>query len=68
MANWTPIHTARDRQEAEMVRGRLEAEGIPVLIMDQRSSVYPTMGSIEVLVGRDDVLKAIHVLGKVASA
>ncbi|HRF80547.1 MAG TPA: DUF2007 domain-containing protein [Flavobacteriales bacterium] len=62
MANWTPIHTARDRHEAEVLRGRLEAHDIPAVVMDQRSSVYPSMGAIQVLVDRDDVLRAIHLI------
>jgi hypothetical protein len=62
MANWTPIHTARDRHEAEMLRGRLEANDIPAMVLDQRSSVYPSMGSIEVMVDRDDVLRAIRLI------
>jgi hypothetical protein len=64
MANWTPIHTARDRHEAEVLRGRLEANDIPALVMDQRSSVYPSMGAIQVLVDRDDVLRAIHLISQ----
>ncbi len=56
------IHSARDRQEAELVRGRLEANDIPALVTDQRSSVYPTMGVIEVHVDRDHVLRALHLL------
>lgn len=62
MANWTPIHTARDKQDAEILRGRLEANGIPAVVFDKRSSVYPSMGSIEVMVDRDDVLRAIHLI------
>jgi len=68
MANWTLILTARDRQEAELVRGRLEANDIPALVMDQRPSMYPSMGSIEVHVDRDHVLRALHLLGNEASA
>ncbi len=64
MAHWTPIHTARDRHEAEVLRGRLEANDIPALVMDQRSSVYPSMGAIQVLVDRDDVLRAIHLISQ----
>ncbi len=62
MADWTLILQARDRQEAEMVRGRLEANDIPAVVMDQRSSVYPMMGNIEVLVERDHVIRALRVL------
>ncbi|HQV74652.1 MAG: DUF2007 domain-containing protein [Flavobacteriales bacterium] len=63
MANWTLIHTARDRQEAELLRGMLESNDIHAIITDQRSSVYPMMGNIELLVDRDDVLRALHVMG-----
>lgn len=62
MANWTLIHTARDRQEAELLRGLLESNDIQAIITDQRSSVYPMMGNIELLVDRDDVLRALHVM------
>jgi hypothetical protein len=62
MAHWTPIHTARDRHEAELVKGLLEANNIDAMIMDQRSSVYPMMGVIEVHVDRDAVLRALHLI------
>lgn len=62
MTNWTLIHSARDRQEAEMLRGRLEANDIPVVLMDQQSSVYPMMGCTELHVDRDHVLRALHLL------
>lgn len=68
MANWTLIHTAHDRHEAEMLRGRLEANDINAVIMDQRSSVYPSMGAIQVLVDRDDVMRALHVMAQNAEA
>jgi len=64
MANWTLIHSARDRQEAELLRGWLEANDIPAVVMDQRSSVYPSMGVIEVLVDRDNVMRALHLMAK----
>ncbi len=62
MASWTMLLQARDRQEAELVRGRLEAHDIAVMVMDQRSSVYPMMGTIELHVDRDDVMRALHLL------
>ena len=64
MAHWTPIHTARDRHEAELVKGLLEANDIEAVIMDQRSSIYPMMGSIEVQVDRDEVMRALHLISK----
>ncbi len=51
-----------------MLRGRLEANDIPVVIMEQVSSVYPMMGSIDIHVDRDNVMRALHVLSNEAQA
>lgn len=51
-----------------MLRGRLEANDIPVVLMDQVSSIYPMMGSIDIHVDRDNVLRALHVLSNEAQA
>lgn len=64
MGNWTLVYSSVSQHEAELVRGQLEANDIPAVIMDQRSSVYPSMGSIAVLVERDDVMRALHLISK----
>lgn len=64
MATWTLIHTARDRHEAELVRGLLECHDIEVMIMDGRSSVHPFIGATQVLVDRDDVIRAVHLMAR----
>jgi hypothetical protein len=62
MVYWTPIHTALDRDEAELVKGLLGANDIDAIIFDQRSSIYPMMGRIEVQVDRDEVMHAMHAI------
>lgn len=62
MGDWTLVYSASTPHEAELVRGRLEVHDIPTVLMDQRPSIYPSMGTIDVLVGRNDVLRALHVL------
>lgn len=64
MGNWTLVYSAVSQHDAELVRGQLEAHDITAVIMDQRSSVYPSMGAIEVLVDRDDVMRALHLISK----
>ncbi len=60
---WTVVLTAAQRPEAELIVGRLRAEGIPAVLLDQGSSAYPSMlGQVSVLVDRTWVLKALHLL------
>ncbi len=68
MGNWTLVYSAVSHHEAELVRGHLEANDINAVVMDQRSSVYPSMGTIQVLVDRDDVLRALHLINKRSDA
>lgn len=64
MGNWTLVFSAVSHHEAELVRGRLEANDINAVIMDQRPSMYPSMGMTQVLVDRDDVMRALHVINQ----
>lgn len=64
MGNWTLVYSANSLHDAELVRGKLEAHDITAVIIDQRSSVYPTMGSIEVVVDRDDAVRALHLIAQ----
>lgn len=59
---WTVVHAAAHRSEAELVLGRLEAEGIPAVLLDRSPSAYPMMGEVCVLVDRTRVLEALHLL------
>lgn len=59
---WTVVHVAAQRSEAELVLGRLEAEGIPAVLLDRSPSAYPMMGEVCVLVDRTRVLEALHLL------
>lgn len=59
---WTVVFAATLRAEAELVLGRLEAEGIPAVLLDRSPSAYPMMGEVCVLVDRERVLEALHLL------
>jgi len=53
--NWIPVYVAANRLEAEVVRGRLESEGIPAMLRGEAlGSVYGfthgPLAQVEVLV------------------
>jgi hypothetical protein len=60
--SWVPILTSADRAEAELVRGLLEAEDIPAVVEDQRSTVYPWLGEVRVCVQPADVVRALYLV------
>lgn len=64
MGNWTHILSTGSRHEAELVRGLLEVHGIPVVLMDQRSTPYPPIGESQIYVDRDNVVRALYIVRK----
>lgn len=64
MDNWTLVFRAGSQQEAEIVRGLLEAHDIRAVVMGEGSSAYPPLGDTAVYVGRDDVLRALYLVRK----
>jgi hypothetical protein len=64
MADWTHVFSSTSPQEAELVRGLLEANGIQAVVLDRRPSPYPQLGETEVYVVRDDVMRALYLVRK----
>lgn len=64
MGVWKVAFTTLSSQEAEVVRGMLESNGITVVIMNGNSSPYPQMGEIELHVAQDDVVRAMYLARK----
>ncbi|HOZ41861.1 MAG TPA: DUF2007 domain-containing protein [Flavobacteriales bacterium] len=62
MGDWALVVSTPSRSEAELIRGRLEEHDIRSVIMDQRSSAYPTFGEVGVYVEREDVLRALYLV------
>jgi hypothetical protein len=58
MENRTLIFSTSLQHEAQIIRDRLEAEGIHALILNQQDSMYKAFGQIEVYVQNQDVEKA----------
>ena len=62
MGDWALVVSTPSRSEAELIRGRLEEHDIQAVIMDQRSSAYPTYGEVAVYVACADVLRALYLV------
>lgn len=67
MKKFITLHTFYNPVEAEIVRARLESEGIRAFIIDQNmnyTQIPVMMGGVRLQVERDDVLKAKQILEK----
>lgn len=58
MENRTMVYTTTMLHSAQIVKDRLEAEGISALILNQQDSMYKAFGQIEVYVQLEDEEKA----------
>lgn len=65
---WTVVYRAGSRHEAELVRGRLEEEDIPTVVMDQGSYAYPQLSEVLVLVSKADVMRALYLVRQAPEA
>lgn len=62
--DWTEVYSTTDPHEAELLRGMLEAQDVKAFAMDHRSSAYPNLGEVKVMVPREQVVRAIHLVKK----
>ena len=49
---------------ANLIKGSLEAEGIPVLLLNQQDSAYTVFGTVELYVKPEDVIRAKFIIDK----
>lgn len=52
------VFSTTQQHEAQIIKDRLEAEGISALILNQQDSMYKVFGQIEVYVQTEDEEKA----------
>lgn len=67
MAKFITLHTFHNPIEAEIVRAKLENEGIKAFLLDQNltySQIPMNLGGIRLQVERDSFLKAKQILEK----
>ncbi len=61
---WRKIYTTTLRQKAEIVKGALENEEIPAVILDKKDSSYQVFGEIELYVNPDHAEEAERIILK----
>lgn len=67
MAKFITLHTFYNPFEAEVVRGKLENEGIKAFLLDQNltyAQIPVNLGGVRLQVERDSYLKAKQILEK----
>lgn len=60
-SNWHLIYTTLSLPQASIIKGMLEENGVPVMIVNKQSSSYLSLGHIEVYV-QDDFKTVAHQL------
>ena len=60
--NWVEVYSGTDEYFVSIIKLKLEEEGIPVLILDQRDSSYNAFGTIHVNVPNTEVVRARFLL------
>lgn len=59
---WTTVYLSKNDALVHIVKLKLETEGIPVMIFNQRDSSYNSFGDIYVQVQNENVKKANELL------
>ncbi len=61
MSNWQKVYTTTVNHQAEIVKGVLEANAIPAVVMNRKDSSYH-FGHFEVLVPADKNMEALKII------
>lgn len=62
MESWIKVFEDKNQIRAEIVKGVLEQNGIPAVVMNKKETVYHVFGTYEVLVPNDQVLGAMNLI------
>lgn len=62
MQNWIKVFESHQQIRAEMVKGILEGNEIPAVVLNKKETVYHVFGTYEVLVNREDLLRATNLV------
>jgi hypothetical protein len=62
--NWMVIYTTTSLPKAAIIKGMLEENGVPAMLVNNQSSSYLSLGEIEVHVARDFEETAKLLLGQ----
>jgi len=59
---WERLFTSDKAYRVEILRGLLEGADIPCVVMNKQDSSYITIGEIDLLVKRSDILRANQIV------
>jgi hypothetical protein len=62
MQNWIRVFEDQNQIRAEIVKGVLEENGIPAVVLNKKESVYKVFGTFEVLVPHGEVMVAMQLI------
>jgi len=62
--NWICIHKTTVDFEAEAIKGNLETQGIPAVILNKKDSAYQNFGYIEIHVDASKEKEALALIHK----
>ncbi len=61
---WVKVFTAKELYRASLLKGVLEDEGIDVIILNKKDSIYITIGEVELYVKQSDAVRALNIIQK----
>ncbi|WP_268035177.1 putative signal transducing protein [Algoriphagus sp. PAP.12] len=62
MENWIKVYETEVPVRAEIVKGVLEENDIPAVVLKKKETVYNVFGKNEVHVNRENLLKATNII------
>ncbi|GMQ28728.1 putative signal transducing protein [Algoriphagus confluentis] len=62
MQNWIRVFEDQNQIRAEIVKGVLEENQIPAVVLNKKETVYKIYGTFEVLVPHDQALVALQLI------
>ncbi len=62
--DWVKIHSSPDLFEVQFLRSLLHDKGINAVVLDQKDSIYQSIGYVHLYVNRDDAMKAKNLISK----
>ncbi len=60
--NWVVVFTDAFLPKVEFIKALLLENNIPAIVLNQQDRAYTTVGDIQVLVDRENYLKALHLI------
>lgn len=62
--DWVQVYSSTFLHNVEIIKNMLESKGISSIILNQQDSFYVTIGEINLLVNRDQVILAKDLISK----